>query len=281
MDIQNMQAFVSVAELRSLTEAAQKLNHLQSNMTAKIKKLEAYYGTALFNRKPRGMELTPAGEILYTQYKQILLLWQDTEMKMRPQEEKLRVGTMQSIVAGETTRALTKVYEMYPQASVTLKTGITTEMEQFILDGELDIAFVTGYPTNPYIHYQKICREELVLVGKGIHEGSDLQQVLQGASIIILSDSCLYLTHLEKMYQGMQLTHGEVVEVGIFDTMVEFALMGMGITLMSKKLARQFKVTSYLPVPSIFGYMDTYLISRPNHKMTAIEHKFIEINNTI
>ncbi|MGW8958453.1 helix-turn-helix domain-containing protein [Paenibacillus sp. NPDC055715] len=56
-----MQAFVSVAELRSLTEAAQKLNHLQSNMTAKIKKLEAHYGTALFYRKPRGMELTPAG----------------------------------------------------------------------------------------------------------------------------------------------------------------------------------------------------------------------------
>ncbi|KOS04056.1 LysR family transcriptional regulator [Paenibacillus polymyxa] len=281
MDIENMQAFVSVAELRSLTEAAQKLNHLQSNMTAKIKKLEAHYGTALFYRKPRGMELTPAGETLYAQFKQMLLLWQDTEMKMRPQEEKLRIGTMQSIVAGETTRALTKVYELYPQASVTLKTGTTTEMERLILDGELDIAFVTGYPANPYIHYQKICREELVLVGKGIHEGSDLKQVLQGASIIILSDGCLYLTYLEKMYQDMQLTHGEVVEVGVFDTMVQFSLMGMGITLMSKKLARQFKVTSYLPAPPTFGYMDTYLITRPNHEMTAIEHKFIEIKNTI
>ncbi|WP_412177968.1 LysR family transcriptional regulator [Paenibacillus terrae] len=42
MDIENMQAFVSVAELRSLTEAAQKLNHLQSNMTAKIKRLRRY-----------------------------------------------------------------------------------------------------------------------------------------------------------------------------------------------------------------------------------------------
>lgn len=146
MDIENMQAFVSVAELRSLTEAAQKLNHLQSNMTAKIKKLEAHYGTALFYRKPRGMELTPAGETLYAQFKQMLLLWQDTEMKMRPQEEKLRIGTMQSIVAGETTRALTKVYELYPQASVTLKTGTTTEMERLILDGELDIALLQGIP---------------------------------------------------------------------------------------------------------------------------------------
>ncbi|WP_256022295.1 LysR substrate-binding domain-containing protein [Paenibacillus kribbensis] len=108
---------------------------------------------------------------------------------------------MQSIVAGETTRALTKLYELYPQVSVTLKTGTTTEMKRLILDGELDIAFVTAQTSNRY------CKE---------------------ASIIILSDSCLYLTQLEK-----------------------------------------------------FGYMDTYLISRPNHEMTAIEHKFIEINNTI
>lgn len=38
MDIDNMKAFVSVAELKSLSAAAVKLNHLQSNMTAKIKK---------------------------------------------------------------------------------------------------------------------------------------------------------------------------------------------------------------------------------------------------
>ncbi|WP_457915856.1 LysR family transcriptional regulator [Bacillus paralicheniformis] len=38
MDIENMKAFVSVAELRSISAAAIKLNHLQSNMTAKIKK---------------------------------------------------------------------------------------------------------------------------------------------------------------------------------------------------------------------------------------------------
>ena len=33
-----MRAFVSVAELKSISAAATKLNHLQSNMTAKIKK---------------------------------------------------------------------------------------------------------------------------------------------------------------------------------------------------------------------------------------------------
>lgn len=35
-----MKAFVSVAELNSISAAAVKLNHLQSNMTAKMKKLK-------------------------------------------------------------------------------------------------------------------------------------------------------------------------------------------------------------------------------------------------
>lgn len=52
MDIENMQAFVSVAELRSLTEAAQKLNHLQSNMTAKIKKLDTITAQRYFTESP-------------------------------------------------------------------------------------------------------------------------------------------------------------------------------------------------------------------------------------
>lgn len=69
MDIDNMKAFVSVAELKSLSAAAVKLNHLQSSMTAKIKKIEAHYGQQLFIRSAKGMELTSEGRKLYRQYK--------------------------------------------------------------------------------------------------------------------------------------------------------------------------------------------------------------------
>lgn len=53
MDIDNMKAYVTVAELKSLSAAAIKMNHLQSNMTAKIKKIEAHYGQQLFIRVPK------------------------------------------------------------------------------------------------------------------------------------------------------------------------------------------------------------------------------------
>lgn len=40
IDMGDIKSFVTVAELKSITAAANKLNYLQSNMTAKIKKLK-------------------------------------------------------------------------------------------------------------------------------------------------------------------------------------------------------------------------------------------------
>lgn len=57
LDIENMLAFVTVAELKSISAAASSMNHLQSNMTAKIKKIESHYQKQLFIRSSRGMEL--------------------------------------------------------------------------------------------------------------------------------------------------------------------------------------------------------------------------------
>ncbi len=50
-----MKAFVTVAELRSISGAAIELNHLQSNMTAKIKKIESHYHQELFIRNSKGV----------------------------------------------------------------------------------------------------------------------------------------------------------------------------------------------------------------------------------
>ncbi|WP_342509989.1 LysR family transcriptional regulator [Sporosarcina sp. FSL K6-2383] len=45
-----------------MTEAAKELSYVQSNITSRIKKLEAEMNTALFNRHNRGMTLTPEGK---------------------------------------------------------------------------------------------------------------------------------------------------------------------------------------------------------------------------
>ena len=57
--------FVKIAELKSLSRAADVLDLTQSGLSRQLASLEAYVGKPLFSRTGRGVELTRAGERLF------------------------------------------------------------------------------------------------------------------------------------------------------------------------------------------------------------------------
>src|SRR4051812_50071017 len=61
MELSDIQTFAAVARTGGITRAAEELNTVQSNVTQRVKALEAEIGTALFERHSRGMTLTGAG----------------------------------------------------------------------------------------------------------------------------------------------------------------------------------------------------------------------------
>ena len=63
MELSDLLTFSTVARLGGITRAADELNTVQSNVTQRVKALEAEIGTALFERHSRGMTLTGAGRL--------------------------------------------------------------------------------------------------------------------------------------------------------------------------------------------------------------------------
>ncbi|AIQ10891.1 LysR family transcriptional regulator [Paenibacillus durus] len=279
MDIDIIRAFVAVAELKSVSAAAARMNHLQSNMTAKIKKLEAHYRQQLFIRSVRGMELTEEGTKLYRQYKKMLILWEETEQAMNRREAKLRLGTMQSVISGEITSALTNLYDKYPDLSVTLKTGTTEKMEQELIQGNIDLAYTIGKTAAAQLAYRKIGTEELVLIGRKAAEGVSLEYCLHKENRIILSEDCLYTSILEQMYSVYGYQKGNAIEVGMFETLLQFAGLGMGISVISKRIAQQYKVKHYMQLPPEYRYIDKYIVTRLNYELSPLERQFIETSH--
>src|SRR3954451_18622413 len=64
MELSDLVTFSTVPRLGGITRAADELNTVQSNVTQRVKALEAEIGTALFERHSRGMTLTGAGRRL-------------------------------------------------------------------------------------------------------------------------------------------------------------------------------------------------------------------------
>ena len=72
MNILHLKYAVSVAEYGSINKAAEEIHVAQPNLSRVIKGLEADLNIEIFRRSPRGMDLTPDGELFIAQARQIL-----------------------------------------------------------------------------------------------------------------------------------------------------------------------------------------------------------------
>ncbi len=94
MSLIQLESFVTVAEEAHVGRAARRLHVSQPPLTRRIQQLEDELGVVLFERTPRGMRLSPAGEALLPEARAILA----------------RVGLVRELVrahAGPSTRAPT------------------------------------------------------------------------------------------------------------------------------------------------------------------------------
>ncbi len=72
MELRQLRYFCKVAEHRSFTAAAEALNVSQPTLGVQIKNLEEELALQLFRRHSRGVELTEAGSIYFSQIQDVL-----------------------------------------------------------------------------------------------------------------------------------------------------------------------------------------------------------------
>src|SRR5690348_8028952 len=152
MEFNQLRMFSLVAREGSFTRAAERLNCVQPNVTAWIRRLEEELGVDLFVRKRRGVQLTSAGQTFLTFANQIARLAEDG--KRAVQESTMPRGTL-SIGSMETTAALrlpsmlVRYRKEFPDVEIVLSTGTTKELIHDVLSGDLDGAFIGDFPNHP------------------------------------------------------------------------------------------------------------------------------------
>lgn len=279
IDLSDINVFISVAELKNMTAAAKQLNYLQSNITAKIKKIENHYKRQLFIRHAKGVELNEAGIQIYQQYKKMMLTWEEAEFKVFQHEKKLRFGTNTSLGGMYFYPTLKELYAVYPKLEIKLKMGETSVIENEIIQGHIDLGYILGYPSSNQIDYILKSNEELVLIGKTIRSDLDFPACMEQQNMIISSENCCYAQTLDTLFQSFQCTKGDLIQIYDHEAMIQFTQIGMGISIVTRSVVNKFNLHYYRQLPEHFRHIGLYLISRKNHVFTNIEKRFIRLND--
>jgi len=143
--------FHEVARSRSIRKAAERLNVATSAISRQIAKLEAEVGAPLFERRPRGMLLTAAGEIYARHARDVLLAVRRTEQELEElrglRRGRVRIRTIEGLVSSYLAPATSAFRERYPQVSFEVTITGAENVVAAVAAGEADLGIAFNPPT--------------------------------------------------------------------------------------------------------------------------------------
>ena len=168
MELRHLRYFVAVAEEGHVTRAAERLGIQQPPLSQQIRALETELDVQLFRRKPRGVELTQAGEALLAEARGILDRVEHATAAARrtARGEAGRIGLGFSSSASFhplVPRVIRAFREAHPLVALSLEEGGTAELVEGLRAERIDAAFVRS-PIGPAaeLTVHSVLEEEMV-----------------------------------------------------------------------------------------------------------------------
>lgn len=148
MTFAQLQAFQAVMEVKSFTEAAERLGISQSGISHAIRSLEEEFGLPLFRRDRNGIALTQAGQLAVDHVREILeraeRIRQEISALSGLKLGKVRVGSFQSVATRILPSLVREFHRLYPGLEMSIFEGTDSEVQEWIISGTVDIGFVVA-----------------------------------------------------------------------------------------------------------------------------------------
>ena len=145
-DLVSLALFVRVAEVRSITKAAEASHIALAAASRRISLLEHHYGVKLLERTARGVELTPAGKAVVHRARQILSQVDQLRAELSEYASggkgHVRVQASASAISQFLPADLATFSAVAPQAVIALEERFSGEIAQALREGATDVGII-------------------------------------------------------------------------------------------------------------------------------------------
>jgi DNA-binding transcriptional LysR family regulator len=173
MNYNHLMIFLAVAEEGSISRGADKLCISQPAVSKQVQLLEAALQTKLFEREPKGVRLTDAGELLLGYAQQLSRLEREAAQALAEMaglgRGTLTVGASLTIGGYLMPEILAEYGRRYPNIILTLEIANTEVIQRLLLDGKLDLGLTEGFAEEAGLETVVFAEDELVAIVPPTH----------------------------------------------------------------------------------------------------------------
>ncbi|MEO5760656.1 MAG: LysR family transcriptional regulator [Mesorhizobium sp.] len=163
LDWNLLRTFVVIAEVKSITRAAERLNLKQPSVSNALRRLEDRVGRRLVERDATRFDLTEVGKLLYEQSVEVFGTISQLPLLMRGVSDDVTghvmIATASHVVSPLFDRALSEFHRNYPRASITISVAASTEVTKQVRERRASFGICLVSQRDPALDYHMVYRE--------------------------------------------------------------------------------------------------------------------------
>jgi DNA-binding transcriptional LysR family regulator len=237
MEVRQLEIFRTLAGELNFTRTAERVNTVQSNVTAQIKALEDELGTKLFDRLAKSVVLTDAGQ-RFLPYAERVLCTMDEGVRMvkagSEPEGTLRIGAPESVLTYRLPEILKRFQKTYPKVELQFRPYLDGSVVAELENGRLDVAIIMSKNNEwPQMKSLKLGLERIMVLGEPGHPLAKLKTVtpedLEGQTLLLTECGCGYRLKFDRALAAANVKPANVTEFTSVEAIKQCMMAGMGL----------------------------------------------------
>jgi LysR family nitrogen assimilation transcriptional regulator len=169
MDIKQLQSLLVVADVGSVTRAAEILHVVQPAVSRQLRLLEEDLGVALFDRSRSGMALTDSGQVLVEYARRAMHELERARAEIQPSPGSVRgivtVGLLPSTSELLASALVSAVANAHPDIRLRILSGYTGHLQEWLEAGSVDVALLYDPKPTAMMAIKPLIQERLWIAG--------------------------------------------------------------------------------------------------------------------
>lgn len=240
MEISQLRTLVHVAELGSLSKAAERLNIVQPALSRQIRMLEEELGMRLFDRHGRGMILTKAGQEVVKRASRVLSDLEDLKAGAVAEGSSLSgsiaIGLPPTVSELLSVPLVNSFRQRHPNVKISFVSAYSGYLLDWLQRGDIDVSILYDLRGSHTLRFVPILQEALYAVGaagSGLHPDMALPfKRLETAPLLLPSRGHGLRDLVDRLAARQELTLDISIEANSFGTLKDLVRNGHGWTIL-------------------------------------------------